>query len=185
MARTSDRIIAGIGAAVFFVSISAFTVFVVYDMLKGGKTSNQTNKSANAEAEKMVACQQAAGKADVLAVPEAFVPGSDVTQLESTDLEVGSGASAKKGDCLIMKYNGTLAADGTKFDGNYDKDNSFSFILGGGQVIKGWDEGLSGMKVGGTRRLIIPSDKAYGETGQGAIPANSDLVFTVKLLKIQ
>ena len=84
-----------------------------------------------------------------------------------------------------MKYYGTLASDGTLFDENYTKDTSFSFKLGAGQVIQGWDKGLLGMKVGGERRLVIPSELAYGESGQGAIPANADLVFVVKLLRIQ
>ena len=84
-----------------------------------------------------------------------------------------------------MKYYGTLAADGTLFDENFTKDTAFTFALGSGQVIQGWDKGLEGVKVGGTRRLVIPSNLAYGEAGQGAIPANADLVFVVKLLRIQ
>ncbi|QQS19252.1 FKBP-type peptidyl-prolyl cis-trans isomerase [Candidatus Saccharibacteria bacterium] len=128
---------------------------------------------------------QIAQKEEILPAPEVFKPEADVTELQTTDLTEGSGVQAKSGDTLVMKYYGTLASDGTMFDENYTKDTSFSFKLGGGQVIQGWDQGLVGMKVGGERRLVIPSTLAYGEAGQGAIPANSDLVFVVKLIRIQ
>jgi FKBP-type peptidyl-prolyl cis-trans isomerase len=85
-----------------------------------------------------------------------------------------------------MKYYGTLATTGVKFDENYTEATAFAFTLGGGQVIEGWDKGLVGMKVGGTRRLVIPAAQAYGsQSPSAAIPANSDLVFEVKLLRIQ
>jgi len=85
-----------------------------------------------------------------------------------------------------MKYYGTLASDGTMFDENYTKPEGFAFRLGSGQVIKGWDQGLGGMKVGGERRLVIPAALGYGEAGSPPkIPANADLVFVVKLERIQ
>jgi FKBP-type peptidyl-prolyl cis-trans isomerase len=84
-----------------------------------------------------------------------------------------------------MKYQGNLASDGTVFDENYTKSQALQFSLGAGQVITGWDQGLVGMQVGGTRRLVIPSDLGYGAGGSGAIPANATLVFTVKLLEIK
>ncbi|TAH33997.1 FKBP-type peptidyl-prolyl cis-trans isomerase, partial [Candidatus Saccharibacteria bacterium] len=87
--------------------------------------------------------------------------------------------------CLVMKYQGNLASDGTVFDENYTKDQSLQFTLGAGKVIKGWDEGLVGMKVGGTRRLVIPASLGYGSQSNASIPANSDLVFTVKLEQIK
>jgi len=120
-----------------------------------------------------------------LDVPEAYKPTGPVTDLQSTDLTNGSGAAAKAGDCLVMKYYGTLAADGTKFDENFTNATAFAFTLGQGQVIQGWDKGLVGMKAGGMRRLVIPAAQAYGDQAQGSIPANSDLVFVVKLLRIQ
>jgi peptidylprolyl isomerase len=84
-----------------------------------------------------------------------------------------------------MKYYGTLATNGTKFDENFTDTTAFAFTLGQGQVIEGWDKGLVGMKAGGMRRLVIPAAEAYGSQAQGSIPANSDLVFVVKLLRIQ
>jgi peptidylprolyl isomerase len=124
-------------------------------------------------------------KAAALSKPEAYKPKGDVKKLETTDLKVGTGAEAKSGDCLVMKYYGTLASSGEMFDQNYDKDTGLKFRLGIGNVIKGWDQGLVGMKEGGTRRLVIPSDLAYGEQAQGAIPANADLVFEVHLSSIE
>jgi hypothetical protein len=122
---------------------------------------------------------------ETLPTPDIYKPNGKVDKLDSTDLQEGSGQAAKNGDCLVMKYYGTLASNGTKFDENYDKNEGFKFQLGGGQVIKGWDQGLVGMKVGGTRRLAIPADMAYGSQAAGTIPANSDLVFVVKLESIK
>jgi FKBP-type peptidyl-prolyl cis-trans isomerase len=100
-------------------------------------------------------------------------------------VSVGNGAVAKNGDCLVVKYYGTLASNGVKFDENFTQPTAFAFTLGQGQVIQGWDQGLVGMKVGGERRLVIPANLAYGSTGSGAIPANAALVFDVRLLKIK
>jgi len=119
----------------------------------------------------------------VLKNPEAFKPSGDVKRLQVTDLEQGNGKLIKPGDCLTVKYYGTLAADGTKFDGNYDTPTALQLVIGKGQVIPGWDRGLLGMKVGGTRRLVIPSELAYGSQGQTSIPPNADLVFEVKVLE--
>jgi peptidylprolyl isomerase len=120
-----------------------------------------------------------------LPAPEVYKPEGKVSDLQSTDLQEGAGTAAKSGDCLVMKYYGTLASNGTKFDENFTTDQGFKFQLGGGQVIKGWDEGLVGIKPGGTRRLVIPANKAYGAQAAGSIPANSDLVFVVKLESIK
>jgi len=105
--------------------------------------------------------------------------------LQVQDLKVGTGVAAKAGQVITVNYVGTLA-DGTKFDSSYDRKQPFSFILGGGMVIKGWDMGLIGMKVGGKRKLIIPPDLAYGQEGRPpVIPANSILIFEVELLAVQ
>lgn len=103
--------------------------------------------------------------------------------LEIQDVIVGSGAEAKKGDLVSAHYIGTLSG-GQKFDSSYDRGEPFSFTLGDGMVIKGWDLGLVGMKIGGKRKLIIPPALGYGDRniGEGLIPPNSTLYFDVELV---
>jgi peptidylprolyl isomerase len=104
--------------------------------------------------------------------------------LKYIDEVEGSGATPEAGQTVYVHYTGTLE-NGTKFDSSRDRNRPFSFRLGAGQVIKGWDEGISTMKVGGQRRLIIPPDLGYGARGAGGvIPPNATLIFDVELLKI-
>ena len=105
--------------------------------------------------------------------------------LEIEDLTVGTGAEAINGDKVTVHYTGWLI-DGTKFDSSLDRDQPFIFQIGARQVIEGWDRGLRGMQVGGVRKLTIPPELAYGDraVGGGLIPANSTLVFEIRLLKI-
>ena len=103
--------------------------------------------------------------------------------LVSADVVVGTGATAVSGDTVTVHYIGTFT-NGTKFDSSYDRNQPFSFQLGAGQVIAGFEQGVTGMKVGGKRRLTIPPSLAYGSTGQGSIPPNTTLVFEVDLLSI-
>jgi FKBP-type peptidyl-prolyl cis-trans isomerase FkpA len=96
----------------------------------------------------------------------------------------GAGASPKRGDTVTVHYTGWLT-DGTKFDSSVDRDQPFSFVLGTGQVIQGWDQGVAGMRVGDKTRLTIPPDLAYGKQGYpGAIPPNATLIFEVELLSV-
>ena len=107
--------------------------------------------------------------------------------LQITDLVVGTGTQAVAGDTVSVDYVGTLT-NGKQFDSTAAHGGQpFSFVLGAGQVIRGWDEGVAGMRVGGERRLVIPPSLGYGgqSVGNGLIPANSTLIFTVKLLAVQ
>ena len=108
-----------------------------------------------------------------------------MSELIIEDLVVGDGPEATSGHRVTVHYTGWLT-DGKKFDSSLDRNDPFVFALGGGQVIKGWDQGVVGMKVGGKRKLTIPPDMAYGDrdVGGGLIPAGSTLVFEVELLGV-
>jgi FKBP-type peptidyl-prolyl cis-trans isomerase len=106
--------------------------------------------------------------------------------LQYWDLKQGTGATASTGKTVSVHYTGWLAKDGKKFDSSVDRGQPFMFQLGAGQVIKGWDEGVSGMKVGGKRQLRIPPDLGYGARGAGGvIPGNATLIFDVELLAVK
>jgi FKBP-type peptidyl-prolyl cis-trans isomerase FkpA len=116
--------------------------------------------------------------------PEPEVRKTD-SGLQYQDQVVGTGDEAKQGQVVEVHYTGWLARDNTKFDSSHDRRKPFSFNLGAGMVIKGWDEGVAGMKVGGKRRLMIPAKLGYGSRGAGGvIPPDADLVFDVELLKV-
>ena len=102
------------------------------------------------------------------------------------DQIIGSGLEAISGKMVVVNYTGTLE-NGQKFDSSYDHGQPFSFTLGVGQVIRGWDEGVAGMKVGGKRKLTIPPELGYGnqDMGNGLIPPNSTLIFEVELLDVK
>ena len=112
--------------------------------------------------------------------------GEEITTpagLKYIDEVVGTGKTPKTGDKVKVHYTGTLE-DGTKFDSSLDRNQPFEFPLGVGRVIKGWDQGIASMKVGGKRKLIIPPELAYGTRAVGSIPANSILFFDVELIEV-
>ena len=112
-------------------------------------------------------------------------------ELQKIDVKVGSGAEAAKGKAIIVHYTGWLydpatSQKGAKFDSSRDRNQPFGFPLGEGRVIRGWEEGVQGMKVGGQRTLIIPPDMGYGERGAGGvIPPNATLIFDVELIEVK
>lgn len=127
----------------------------------------------------------AAGDETAATNPAAATAAADTSEFESTDVKVGKGAEATDGKKVTVHYTGTLQ-NGTKFDSSKDRGTPFSFTLGSGMVIAGWDQGVKGMKEGGTRKLVIPPQLAYGDRAVGGvIPPNSTLVFEIELLKVE
>lgn len=110
--------------------------------------------------------------------------GPAPSKLEVKDLVVGTGQEAKAGDKVTVNYVGVLYKGGKEFDASWKRNEPFTFTLGQGQVIKGWDQGVAGMKVNGRRELVIPAELAYGPKGSGTIPPNAPLIFVVDLLGI-
>ena len=138
------------------------------DAKKGSKSAKAKPKAADGKAE------SGAGKVN-----------TTPSGLKYIDEKVGTGASPTKGKKVTVHYTGTLT-DGKKFDSSVDRGQPFEFVIGIGQVIKGWDEGVLSMKVGGKRKLMIPANLGYGARGAGGvIPPNADLNFEVELLGVE
>ena len=106
------------------------------------------------------------------------------TTVQIETLQTGTGTEAKNGNLVAVHYTGWLT-DGTKFDSSVDRGEPFAFVLGSGQVIRGWDEGVLGMRIGEKRKLTIPPELGYGASGVGPIPPNATLVFDVELLAVE
>jgi FKBP-type peptidyl-prolyl cis-trans isomerase FkpA len=126
------------------------------------------------------------------AAPTSSKMDAKVMQLQKIEVKPGTGAEATPGKAVIVHYTGwlydpaALQQRGKKFDSSRDRQVPFGFMLGAGKVIKGWDEGVAGMKVGGQRTLIIPADMAYGSQGAGGvIPPNATLIFDVELIDVK
>lgn len=129
---------------------------------------------------------ESSGDASDRSKPEVTVPsGAPPKQLEETELIEGTGAEAKAGDEVTVQYVGVNFKNGQEFDSSWSRSEPFSFTLGAGEVIPGWDQGVEGMKVGGQRQLVIPPELAYGEAGAPpAIAPNETLVFVIDLLEV-
>ena len=115
-----------------------------------------------------------------------FPEGEAPTELEITDITVGDGEEARPGQLVVVHYVGVAYSTGEEFDASWNRNAPFEFPLGAGRVIAGWDQGVAGMKVGGTRTPVIPSELGYGSRGAGgAIPPNATLLFDVELLAVK
>ena len=153
-----------------------------------GGAAPTTSAPADAQTEPEAPPQTEGGDPkDLDKKPRVDIPkGEAPTKLVKEDIVTGKGKAAKKGDEVEMQYVGVLYEGGTEFDASWNSGEPFPFELGGGQVIKGWDQGIVGMKEGGRRKLIIPPDLAYGPQGQPpTIPPEATLVFVVDLVKIK
>ena len=173
-----------------FIAVMSLLVFVSASFVLAEDkvdTSKAATTVKQAEAEKAIKTD--AVKKDVAKAKDTKVEKQDTittaSGLKYIEIKIGNGALPKAGQTVEVHYTGWLM-DGKKFDSSKDRGTPFSFPLGQGRVIKGWDEGLSTMKVGGVRKLIIPAALGYGERGAGGvIPPNSTLVFEVEFLGVK
>jgi FKBP-type peptidyl-prolyl cis-trans isomerase len=175
---TGERIAVGVAlvaAAVLFFGGS------IWNFITGSGASNAQYQASVESAAQGAASTTPAGAAQTSKIMQNI---SKIKGLEIYDEQVGDGAVAKAGQTVTAHYIGLLT-NGTKFDSSVDRGQPFSFKLGTGQVIKGWDLGIAGMKVGGIRRLVISPELAYGSQVMGPIPANSTLIFEVQLLNVK
>lgn len=156
-------------------------VFAQFSQPAGAIAAEQPNPNIMTVDPSQVVAQMPTS--DALPTPESENTVTTASGLKYVDVQEGTGATPQTGQTVYVHYTGTLQ-DGTKFDSSRDRNQPFSFRLGAGQVIRGWDEGISTMKVGGSRQLIIPPDLGYGTRGVGPIPPNSTLLFDVELLRI-
>jgi peptidylprolyl isomerase len=155
-----------------------------------GSDSSTTSSSAAEEATAAKEAEVTAKETEAAkkkTKPKVTVPkGTPPKKLEVEDLEAGNGATAKAGDAVTVNYVGVNYKTGKEFDASWDRGEPFSFTLGAGEVIPGWDQGVAGMKVGGRRELIIPPSLGYGPAGAPpAIPPNETLVFVVDLEAVE
>lgn len=176
MARKRERVFALVMASAFLVTTVGVSASVIWQIMQDNKDAKnaQTQTTAtNNQTKKLQGTQM-----------ENFTPVASVEKLEIIDLKPGTGDEVKAGDTVTVDYTGAVAATGNIFQSSLDTGEPVSFGLN--QVITGWKDGLVGMKVGGTRRLLIPADQAYGANppANSGIPANAPLVFDVTLHKI-
>jgi FKBP-type peptidyl-prolyl cis-trans isomerase len=181
MARKRDRIFAGLGALLFLVTASALSIAVIVSAIQ---SHNQTKANDGAASKQAKSSSTSSSKKLQGTTLENFTPVAHVDKLQATDTVVGTGPTVQPGATVTVDYTGAVAATGVIFQSSLDTGQPVSFGLS--QVIPGWTDGVPGMKVGGTRRLLIPAAQAYGAnppSGSG-IPANADLVFDITLHKI-
>lgn len=182
MARRRDRIFTGFFAGLFLLTSSALTIAVIYQAVHGNDTSTNSSQSDAQKAAENAQTQQANNNQKETKM-ENFTPTSQPqTKLQTIDIKQGTGATVEAGATITADYTGALMSNGTVFDASSQHGGPQTFSLSG--VIAGWSQGIPGMKVGGTRRLLIPAELAYGSQSVSGIPANSDLVFDVTVTKI-
>lgn len=173
MARKRDRIFAGFGAALFLLTSSAVTIAVVVALVQQSKSNKSSNSQTNSQTQSKKGTKMLQGTKLADYTPAA------IPELKEVDTTPGTGDTVKPGATVTVDYTGAVASTGVIFQSSKDSGQPVTFPLSG--VIAGWSQGIPGMKVGGTRRLLIPASLAYGAnppSGSG-IPANADLVFDV------
>jgi FKBP-type peptidyl-prolyl cis-trans isomerase len=180
--ENQEELKVNVGLLVFLFLIFGAFVAVMIGFGSKGKSQIQPSPTPENELKLNLGGQQESASQ----IPQNQIANQNQPTLEfkTEDIKIGEGQEAQDGKKLTVNYVGTLI-DGTKFDSSYDRGQPFSFTLGSGQVIEGWEKGLLGMKVGGKRRLFIPPEMGYGERQVGSIPPNSALIFEVELLSVE
>jgi len=181
MARKRERIFALVGALVFLLTGSTVTIAVIYQLYQD---HHNNQKAANQTSQTSPTPTTNGGKKLEGTQLQGFTPIAHIDSLQKIDTTPGTGQEVKASDTVTVDYTGAVAATGVIFQSSLDTGQPVTFPLN--QVIKGWTDGVPGMKVGGTRRLLIPAAQAYGANppGGSGIPANADLVFDITLHKI-
>lgn len=187
-ASNGQRVGAFFLALLFLLTTIGATVYVIWQIRQsdsGIVNDTVADSSKSEQSDQEAKCGQKSYDAvEPMSIPTTTTASTPITELQTIDISEGDGTEVQAGDCVAALYYGTLATDGTKFDENYTTGKPIEFSLNG--VIDGWKEGIPGMKVGGVRRLLIPSAQGYGEAGAGdSIPPNSDLVFEVKIVGVR
>lgn len=182
MAKPHERVFALVGALLFLATAVATAVVVVLQA-KQQNDAQKIQEAAQQALQKQATNQKQEAKLEGTQL-NGFTPVAKIDSLQKVDLVPGNGDEVKPGDTVTVHYTGAVAATGIIFQSSKDTGQPVSFPLSG--VIKGWTDGVPGMKVGGTRRLLIPADQAYGANPPAGsnIPANADLVFDIELIKI-
>ncbi|MEO6761064.1 MAG: FKBP-type peptidyl-prolyl cis-trans isomerase [Candidatus Saccharimonadales bacterium] len=177
MSLKRDRIFAGFGAVLFLVSAVALTAAVIFQNVESPSTTPATPAASQTPDPTKTDTPKLAGTE-----LKGFTPVSSIPKLKTIDTQVGTGQVVKPSDTVTVIYTGAIASTGKIFESSLDSTKTDTFPLS--SVIKGWSEGIPGMKVGGSRQIMIPSALAYGAAGKGEIPPNADLVFDVTLISI-
>jgi FKBP-type peptidyl-prolyl cis-trans isomerase len=175
MVRKRDRIFALVMAIAFLITTVGVSASVIWQIVQDNKKADTATQEATVDTSTQ--SKKEDGTKLEGTTLEGFSPVAKVDSVSFTDSKVGDGAEIKKGDTLTFDYTGALAANGKIFQSSLDTGQPITYSLD--QLIPGWQEGIPGMKVGGTRRLMIPAAQGYGAAEQPGIPANSDLVFDI------
>ena len=173
MARLHHRVFALTLAVVFFITAFGFSFLVIYELTHQNSSPTSSSTTNNSSSKKLAGTPLAN-----------FTPVASVPTLQSIDSKTGTGATVKAGQTITVQYTGAVASTGTIFQSSLDTGQPATLNLS--QVITGWQKGIPGMRVGGTRRLLIPASEAYGANPPAGsnIPPNADLVFDITLLSI-
>ncbi len=174
----------GMGASVFFMASAVYLTQINATFFDSEDFNDDARLASNVNQAAVIVGDQSYADTN-----ETYLAGVDkgnkLNDMVIDDIKIGTGEPVKDGDTVSVHYVGTLQGETDEFDNSRKRGEPIQFKVGAGMVIKGWDEGLVGMKVGGERVLVIPPDKAYGEQGIGPIPPNSTLVFSLELMGIE